>query len=523
MAAGGRRADMVSELPTETGTLVIGGGTGGAVCAGLLAEHGTDPVLLLEAGPDYGALADNRWPAELLDARSIPLSHDWGFDSGSALRDRVLDFPRARVIGGCSAHNGCTAALGARADYDEWAAAGNVGWGADEMAPLLEMVRARFRVRTYPMSELTPAQAAFVRAGQSVGLPYADDLDSLEAGVGVGPMAANVVDGTRWNSAFAFLDPVRDNQLLHIASDFLADRLIIEHGVVTGVIAVRDGVRSTVRAARVVLCAGAYGSPAILLRSGIGPAADLNRLGIPLIVDLPGVGANLLDHPCTQLDFRGSPAFSASLITDAWSPDEQSVARARSSRCDDGPYDIHIFVVAGANSGHPNLPPISIYGGAMKGTSAGKVTLSDQDPHSSPIIDPRYVSDRDGHDHAVLCEARELMAEITRVPDLATLLGPAANASTTDLSDTVVNYCHPAGTCKLGPSQDPQAVVGHDGSTHGVDGLHIADASIMPTITRGNINLPTAAIAARVACFALGITPAELASRSAAPAQPQLD
>ena len=122
---------MVSELPTETGTLVIGGGTGGAVCAGLLAEHGTEPVLLLEAGPDYGALADDRWPAELLDARSIPLSHDWGFDSGSALRGRVLDFPRARVIGGCSAHNGCTAALGARADYDEWEAAGNVGWGAE--------------------------------------------------------------------------------------------------------------------------------------------------------------------------------------------------------------------------------------------------------------------------------------------------------------------------------------------------------------------------------------------------------
>ena len=175
------------------------------------------------------------------------------------------------------------------------------------MTPLLEMVRDRFRVRTYPMSELTPAQAAFVRAGQIVGLPYADDLDSLEAGVGVGPMAANVVDGTRWNSAFAFLDPVRDNQLLHIASDFLVDRLIIEHGVVTGVIAIKDGVRSTVRAARVVLCAGAYGSPAILLRSGIGPAADLKRLGIPLVVDLPGVGANLLDHPCTQMDFRGSP------------------------------------------------------------------------------------------------------------------------------------------------------------------------------------------------------------------------
>ena len=159
----------------------------------------------------------------------------------------------------------------------------------------------------------------------------------------------------------------------------------------------------------------------------------------------------------------------------------------------------------------------------MKGNSAGKVTLLDADPHSSPIIDPRYVSDTDGHDHAVLSEARQLMSEITRVPDLATLLGPAADAPATDLAEGVVNYCHPAGTCKLGPPQDPRAVVGHDGSTYGVDGLHIADASIMPTITRGNINLPTAAIAARVVSFALGIAPAELGRRSAAPAHAQLD
>ncbi len=123
----------------------------------------------------------------------------------------------------------------------------------------------------------------------------------------------------------------------------------------------------------------------------------------------------------------------------------------------------------------------------------------------------------------MLREAREVMSQITRVPDLAALLGPAADAPATDLSESVVNDRHPAGTCKLGPPQDPQAVVGHDGSTYGVDGLHIADASIMPTITRGNINLPTAAIAARVASFALVITPANSGAEGTAPAHPQLD
>jgi choline dehydrogenase-like flavoprotein len=498
----------MNDLPPETGTIVIGGGTGGAACAGLLAEHGTEPVLLLEAGPDYGALIDGRWPAELLDARYIPLSHDWGLDSGSALPGRVLDFPRARVMGGCSAHNGCTAALGARTDYDAWEADGNEGWGSKDMTPLLEMVRERFRVRTYSMDELTPIQAAFVSAGQSVGLPFADDLDTLEAGVGTGPMAANIVNGVRWNSSFAFIDPVRSNPLLRIAGNVLVERLIVERGVVKGVVAIRDGTRAEVRAARVIVCAGVYGTPALLLRSGIGPAADATRLGIAVVADLPGVGENLLDHVCAQMDFRGSSEFATSLTSRGWSPDEQCVARARSSRCDDGPYDIHVFMVAGANSGHPNLPPISMYGGAMKARSAGRVTLRDSNPESLPLVNPRYLTDPEGHDQAVLLEARELMAEISREAGLAKLLGPLATGG--ELVDSVVNYCHPAGTCKLGPPDDPNAVVGPDGAVHGIDGLHVADASLMPSITRGNINLPTAAIAARVVCLLLGIEPARL-------------
>ena len=443
-------------LPTETGTLIIGGGTAGGVCAGLLAAHGTEPVLLLEAGPDYGSEDEHRWPGELLDARYIPLSHDWGLNSGSALSGRVLDFPRARVLGGCSAHNGCTAAIGARADYDEWEDAGNPGWGSDSMVPLLEMVRSRFRVRTYTTDELTPVQTGFVEAGQAAGLPFADDLDSIEAGPGIGPMAANIVDGVRWNSAFAFLDPIRGKAHLRIADRTLVDRLIIEGGEVAGVVAIRSGERTEVRADRVVLCAGAYGSPAVLLRSGIGPAQDLTPLAIPVAADLHGVGRNLLDHPCTQMDFVGSPEFAASLAAQAWMPDEQSVARTRSSRCDSGPYDIHVFMVAGANTGHPDLPPISIYGGAMKGRSTGQIKLRDRQPDSPPLIDPQYLTDPDGYDELVLNEARHLMREITQQQSLSRYLGAAVTTDAKPLAETTVNYCHPAGTCRLGPESRPR-------------------------------------------------------------------
>jgi choline dehydrogenase len=499
-------------LPKEVHTIVVGGGTGGATCAGLLAAHSTDSILLLEAGPDYGPFQGGTWPHDLLDARAIPLSHDWGLNSGDFCRDRVIDFPRARVMGGCSAHNGCTASVGARADYDEWEAAGNAGWGAAAMAPLLDLMRRRFRVRTLTVGELTMAQAAFMRAGHAAGLPFADDLDQLEAGVGIGPMTANLVDGTRWNSSFAFIDPVRHRQNLTILGEVMVDRVMIEKGEVRGLHVLINGEAHLVRCARVILAGGAYGSPAILLRSGMGPAGDLAAQQIEIVADLPGVGGNLLDHPCVQLDFEGSPDFLEAVRTNPRHVDEQTVGRAKSDLCDSGPYDIHAFLVAGANSGHVGLPPITLYGGAMRAKSQGRVTLRDASPLSVPLVDPRYCTDPDGHDHSVLSQAKDLLTAISAEPGFAKVLGKAQPRPVVDLATEVVNYCHPAGTCKMGPARDPQAVVGSNGAVHGVSGLYVADASVMPTITRGNINLPTAAMAARIAATMLGMTPDVLAA-----------
>ena len=479
----------------DTHTIVIGAGTGGATLAGLLAEHGDDPVLLLEAGPDYGPRSSAAWPADMLDARVVPTSHDWGHNSEATYPDRVLDFPRAKLVGGCSAHNGCTAAVGAHADWDGWAALGNPGWATADVEPLLDLVRERFRVRALSLDELTPVQRAFVEAGIAQGLPLAHDLHELTAGVGIGPMAANVVDGVRFNSAFAFLDPVRER--LTIESGVAVERVLVEGGRARGVVV--DG--RVIRAERVVVAGGAYGSPALLLRSGIGPADDLRALGIEVVADRPGVGANLLDHPCVALDFAGSARFREALASSEWHPDEQTVGRARSSQCDDGPYDIHVFLVAGANTGHPGLPPISMYGGAMRARSQGRVTLRDADPRSLPLIDHRYLSDP--HDLQVLTEARALLERMAAESEFASFLGERVTPLDFDIRARVVNYCHPAGSCRMGPDAD--AVVDATGQVHGIDGLYVADASVMPTITRGNPNLPTAVIAAKIAGGLVGV------------------
>jgi choline dehydrogenase-like flavoprotein len=499
---------MHADLPGEAGTIVIGAGSGGAALAGTLAAHGTDSVLLLESGPDYGSFDGGGWPDDVLSAKAIPLSHDWGLTTAAG-----LDLPRARVVGGCSSHNGCTVALGAREDYDDWAGS-NPGWEAVTVEPLLAWVHERFRVRRYRMDELTTAQRAFVGAGVRTGLPFADDLDDLAAAAGIGPMPVNIVGTVRWNAAFAFLDPVRDNGRLTIAGGCTVRRILFSRGRAAGVeVSQESGTVRRVHAERVVVACGAYHSPALLQRSGVGPAADLRTLGIGPIADLPGVGAHLLDHACVQLDFTGKQGLLDELATMEWNPDEQTVGRARSSRCDAGPYDIHVFMVAGANSGHPGLPPISLYGGAMRARSQGRVSLRGADPDLAPVIDHRYGTDPDGHDRAVLAEALDLLNTMTKDAELAAILGAPAGQDR-DARRDIASYCHPAGTCKMGPGTDPTAVVDATGAVHGLEGLYVADASVMPSITRGNINLPTAMIGARIAAGLLKLTPADVATET---------
>ena len=199
-------------------TVVIGGGTAGAAVAARLAQDISQSVLLIESGPDYGAFAEGHWPHPLLDARSLPAGHDWNYVNGASTGRPGHLLERARVIGGCSSHNGCAAIWGSRVDYDGWAALGNPGWSADELLPFFKLANETLRVKRISSSEITPWQQACLDTAPKIGIPQVADLNNLDEDIGMSTSPVNILDGVRWNSAFAYLDPLRgnDRSKLHV-------------------------------------------------------------------------------------------------------------------------------------------------------------------------------------------------------------------------------------------------------------------------------------------------------------------
>lgn len=501
---------MSSALPPHADTIVIGAGTAGAAVAGVLAERSDESVLLLEAGPDYGPRDSGRWPAALLDARALPTStHDWGYDSGATWSYRTLAFERACVVGGCSAHNGCAEIWGSRLDYDHWMALGNPGWATDDLLPFFRAGAERLRVRRYRDEEITPFHSACLAAAPGAGIPVVDDLNDLDEDVGMATSPVNIVDGVRWNAAFAYLDPVRDRSNLTIAGNVLTDRLIVRGGRVEAVAVVHEGAAVAVRAGRVVVCGGSYGSPAILLRSGIGDAGELRGLGIAPLLDLPGVGRNLHDHPVGGLIFTGTPELERRMTEFGarhWLPEEQTIAKARSTRCGRG-FDLHIFPTGGLGhngEGWRWIVPIA----CMTPRSRGALRLAGADAATAPRIDHGYLSDADGNDAQVLLDGIELARSLAAQPALAPLIGdellPGASITArADLAELLKTYCmhyyHPVGTCRMGPASQRDAVVDARGRVHGLDNAYVADASIIPVIPRANTNMPALVVGLRIA------------------------
>ncbi len=397
-----------SDLPRSADTIVVGGGSAGATVAGIVAERGAGSVLLLEAGPDFGPYAGGSWPADICDASRLSRTHDWGYDSEETYPGRRIPFERGRVMGGCSSHNGCAAIWGSRLDYDAWAAAGNPGWATDDLLPVFRDVSERLRVRIPADAELTPYQAAWLAVAPDVGIPRVADLNDLDEPVGMAPSPVNIAAGVRWNTAFAYLDPVREERGLTISADVLVDRVVIERGRVTGVVATGPSGPVTIAAGRVVVAAGTYGSPAILLRSGIGDPDDLRAAGVEARHALPGVGRNLHDHPSVAITYAGTPGLEAEMAAFAaahWTPDEQVIAKVRSSAATAG-FDLHIYPVGGRRSDPANAAgwDWSVYVACMTPRSRGAVTLRSADPTAPPRIDHRYLSDPDGADRRVLVE-----------------------------------------------------------------------------------------------------------------------
>jgi choline dehydrogenase len=485
----------VSELPRTVDTVVVGGGTAGAVVAGRLVEGSARRVLVLEAGPEYGPFVGGRWPEPLLDARYIPVDdHDWGYVSAARHGRPGLRLERARVVGGCSSHNGCAAVWGHRSDYDGW---GVPGWSADDLAPLFERVRERMRIRLPEMGEVGPFHEAVLAAGPDAGLPRTDDLDDLDGGVGMCLSPVNTVrEGgrvLRWNAAFGYLDPVRADPRLTVVGDALVERVVVERGRAVAVEVIVGAGRERIACGEVVLAGGAYGSPTVLLRSGVGAADALRRIGIAPVHDLPAVGANLHDHPACTLTYRGTDRLIRAL-QGFGGPlrEEGTIAKARSSRCGEA-FDLHLYPFGSPYWNRDGTWMFAIPVACMTPRSRGTLRLASADPEAPPIVDHGYLTDPEEHDLAVLRDGAEVARRLAAQAPLAELLGPEIAPDADDLRAAAVHYYHPVGTCAVGTVVDAEARV------VGIDGLRVADASVIPRVPRANTNVPCLVVGEKVA------------------------
>jgi choline dehydrogenase len=503
------------QIPPAADTVVIGGGTSGAVVAGLLAEHSDESIVVLEAGPDFGPFESGRWPADLLDARALGYTHDWKYTSEDTYPDRIVPFERAMVIGGCSSHNGCAAIWGSRVDYDTWAANGLDGWSTDDLLPFFARANERMRVKNYSESEVTPFHRAVLSAAEAAGMPRTADLNDLDEDEGISPSPVNIANGVRWNSAFAYLDPVRDRPNLTIIGNAVVDRFEVEADRGTRVHFIALDGPASIEAGRIVVAGGTYGSPAVLLRSGIGDPATLRSFGIAPVHDLPGVGHNLHDHSAVMLSWAGTPELEAQMRAfgaDAWMPEEQSIAKIRSSLYpkDQAGFDLHIYPVGGptADGWRWDFPVA-----CMTPRSRGEVTLRSADPTVAPRLQHRYLSDEAGQDRQVLVQGVRKAREVAAQSPLRELLGeetlPGAGAQTeVEIADwvdsSVFHYYHPVGTCAMGLGGERMAVTDARGKIHGLENVYVADCSIIPEIPRANTNIPAVVIGERVAGWLLG-------------------
>jgi len=480
--------------------VVVGAGAGGGVVASRLSEDPALSVLVLEAGPDF---AGGDVPDAVRNVRngSGVFELDWEYVDpaiGGSL-------PRGKLVGGSTAVNATIALRGQPQDYDGWARLGAAGWDWESCLPYFIRLEddadfgdAPYHGRGGPIHvmrelPLLPAEALFMAACEELGHAHVDDMN-VPGALGVGPVPRNIRGGERQSTLLTYIAAARHRANFEVRGDALVDRVLLEGERAVGV---RLASGEEVRAARVVLAAGAYNSPTVLLRSGIGARDELAALGIDAVVHSPGVGKHLMDHPVSlvtlQTDYATDPArlrFPATL-------------KCR-SQADLDVDDLKISFYPGDVFNLPGLA--GIYLEVNASDARGEVTLRDRDPASAPHIDHRFLS-TDGDMARLLAafaEARrihEVMAESRPcellLPDLGTLDDPDLLREHA-LAFHSTGY-HPSGTCKMGADGDAGAVTDPRLRVRGVEGLYVADASVMPDIPRCNLNLPTMMIGERAA------------------------
>lgn len=536
--------------------IVVGGGSGGCVVAGRLSEDPDVSVCLLEAGGGGQSSLVNI-PAAMV--AMVPTSvNNWAFDTvpQMALEGRKGYQPRGKALGGSSAINAMIYVRGHQWDYDHWAALGNTGWAFKDVLPYFRRSEHNERIdnvlhgRGGPLwvSDLrsdNPFQQRFLQAARETGLPLNDDFNGEEQ-EGVGIYQVTQKHGERCSAARAYLLPyvgVRNN--LSVETRAQVQRILFEGTRAVAVEVLQNGEVRTLRARReVILAAGAFQTPQLLMLSGVGPKEELQRHGIPLLQDLPGVGQNLQDHPdfvfvykTSSLDAMGvSFAGSTRMLKEAGRFRRERRGMLTSNFAEGGAFlkthealdkpDIQLhFVVAPVEDHARKLRlghGLSCHVCLLRPRSRGTVSLASKDPQAAPLIDPAFL--QDPQDLEDMVAAFRLTRRLMQAPALANWITRDLYTDGVDTDEQIRTVLrrrtdsvyHPVGTCRMG--DDPLAVVDAQLRVHGVQGLRIVDASVMPTLIGGNTNAPTIMIAEKAVDLIRGIQRVCSSARSESPA-----
>lgn len=482
--------------------VVVGAGGSGAPLAARLSEDPDRTVLLVEAGPVPGTLSG--FPPELLDARLVPGAWPqgapiWTYPARLA-PDRPYTIVRGRFLGGSTTVNGGYFVRARRADFDRWAAAGNDAWSFDRMLPFMRGLETDLdygasaahggsgpvRVRRSALDH--PAAVAFRAAARELGFPEEPDKNDQTA-PGFGPVPSNAVEGVRVNTGAGYLLDAFERPNLTVAGDRTVRRVLVERGRAVGVETEHGGARETVAAGEVVLCAGAFASPHLLMLSGIGPRAGLERLGIPVVRDAPGVGSRFGDHP--QIVVEWTPARELPAAEGGWLGGGLHLVSTGGPAAGDLEILQSLTPMAGLTSGRTAVAgaPLPFLVSDQSPRPRGHLRIVSADPAVPPDIDYGYLRTPD--DRRRIREAVRTAAALISSPAFRTVTpdrspGPGPEVLDDDgrldawIRARLGTSVHACASAPMGPADDRQAVVDQYGRVHGVRGLRVADTSILP-------------------------------------------
>jgi choline dehydrogenase len=526
--------------------VVVGAGSAGCVVAARLSEDSTKTVCLIEAGPSDQKLSTawkSRIPAGSAIFRNDKICN-WLFkyEPEPALGNRPIPCPRGKIFGGSSTINGMIYVRGHRRDYDDWAALGNHGWGYDDVLPWFKRSESFTNAReddhyhgqdgslaVTTLRDYHPLANAMLQAATQCQFPINDDFNGAEQD-GFGHFAVTQKNGERWSSSRAFLHPALRRPNLAVISDAVCLGLTFEGRRASGVRIRRDGQLIELRAKREIsMCAGAIGSPHLLLASGVGPARHLQEIGVPVVHDLKGVGQNLQDHADNMLVYADKSRTTHAATTRGYLRIAGDVIKYLTSKrgvlasclAESGGFlrtraglaqpDVQYHFMPLILDRTRILPPAHgflLHATVLRPKSRGRVELASSDPIQAPRLHANFLSDQGGEDVRTIMRGlrigRQIIAAPAMTPYRGVELAPGAEVQTDQeleafIRANVGTVFHPVGTCKMGV--DEAAVVNPRLAVHGLQGLRVIDASIMPNIVSGNTNAPSIMIGERGADF----------------------